>query len=590
MSELSEMTLTHHAMLVAWGQYAHCIGLIRAIEGIPLHQKAVTYRPQTKVLEFLVAVLGGFEYLKDISLSAHPLDRDPVVARAWGQAGWADHSGVSRTLTSLSAAEAQQIVLALERVSQPLIDKEVVLAWTTGRLELDADLSPRPVSDTSRTYPGAAFGHMSDHIGLGYQAAVVSMTSVTYGRLGLSVVQHPGSTVSCTQAEALVSAAERRIRRRPWRRTDLLAQRLRAAQPARAGLAQKVTAAQERLAQAQTALTQVQHQVADSQQQVRILQTAYTQRGRPERPHSQLAQAKAQLMVYQGRQSRRESAVAQAESRLTRCQAQLTAHDAAIARLTQRLQRFETDNATNAAPLVASLRLDAGFDTPENVALSIELGYEVYGKPFGTWLLAWLQARVTPQSQWQRVGQNAEMLAWPAVQLADFPYPLDVALEHFHTGTEVRTAALLHFGQDDVTADLPHWFHYYNARQTVEAGHKEGKQVFELRHLKVRTQPALLLQEQGALFAANFVRFAARWLAQQCPQLPDGWKDSTHPEVKQQVKVGAHTTAWVTWLDQDCLLRFETFSVYAGRALTISRTWAYQPVLPFAKSSLFEPI
>jgi hypothetical protein len=590
MSELSEMTLTHHAMLVAWGQYAHCIGLIRAIEGIPLHQKAVTYRPQTKVLEFLVAVLGGFEYLKDISLSAHPLDRDPVVARAWGQAGWADHSGVSRTLTSLSAAEAQQIVLALERVSQPLIDKEVVLAWTTGRLELDADLSPRPVSDTSRTYPGAAFGHMSDHIGLGYQAAVVSMTSVTYGRLGLSVVQHPGSTVSCTQAEALVSAAERRIRRRPWRRTDLLAQRLRDAQPARAGLAQKVTAAQERLAQAQTALTQVQHQVADSQQQVRILQTAYTQRGRPERPHSQLAQAKAQLMVYQGRQSRRESAVAQAESRLTRCQAQLTAHDAAIARLTQRLQRFETDNATNAAPLVASLRLDAGFDTPENVALSIELGYEVYGKPFGTWLLAWLQARVTPQSQWQRVGQNAEMLAWPAVQLADFPYPLDVALEHFHTGTEVRTAALLHFGQDDVTADLPHWFHYYNARQTVEAGHKEGKQVFELRHLKVRTQPALLLQEQGALFAANFVRFAARWLAQQCPQLPDGWKDSTHPEVKQQVKVGAHTTAWVTWLDQDCLLRFETFSVYAGRALTISRTWAYQPVLPFAKSSLFEPI
>ena len=416
MSELSEMTLTHHAMLVAWGQYAHCIGLIRAIEGIPLHQKAVTYRPQTKVLEFLVAILGGFEYLKDISLSSHPLDCDPVVARAWGQPGWADHSGVSRTLKSLSAAEAQQIVLALESVSQPLLDKEVVLAWTTDRLELDADLSPRPVSDTSRTYPGAAFGHMSDHIGLGYQAAVVSMTSVTYGRLGLSVVQHPGDTVSCTQAEALVLAAERRIRRRPWRRTDLLAQRINDAQPVRAGLAQKVRAAQDRLAQAQTALTQVHQQVAASQQQVEILQTAYAQRGRPERPHSQLAQAKAQLTVYQRRQCRREDAVAQAESWLTRCQAQLAAHDAEIARLTQRLQQFETDNATNAAPLVASLRLDAGFDTPENVALSIELGYEVYGKPFGTWLLAWLQAQVTPQSQWQRVGQNAEMLAWPAVQ------------------------------------------------------------------------------------------------------------------------------------------------------------------------------
>jgi len=590
MSELSEMTLTHHAMLVAWGQYAHCIGLIRAIEAVPLHQKAVTHRPQTKVLEFLVAILAGFEYLKDISLSAHPLDCDPVAARAWGQPSWADHSGVSRTLTSLSATEAQQIVLALESVSQPLIDKEVVAAWATGRLELDADLSPRPVSDTSRTYPGAAFGHMSDHVGLGYQAAVVSMTSITYGRLGLSVVQHPGNTVSCTQAEALVLAAECRIGRRPWRRTDLLAQRICDAQPAHVELAQKVAVAQDRLAQAQAALTEVQHQVADGQQQVRTLQTAYTQRGRPERPHSQLAQAKAQLTVYQRRQRRREGAVTQAESWLTRCQAGLSAHDAEIARLKQRRQRFEADNATNAAPLVASLRLDAGFDTPQNVALSIELGYEVYGKPFGTWLLPWLQSRVTPQSQWQRVGQNAEMLAWPAVQLADFPYPLDVALEHFHTGNEIRTAALLHFGQDDVTADLPHWFHYYNARQTIEAGHKESKRVFEVRHLKVRTPSALLLQEQGALFAANFVRFAARWLTEQCPQLPDGWKDSTHPEVKQQVKVGAHTTAWVTWPDQGCLLRFETFSVYAGRSLTINRTWAYQPVLPFAKSSLFEPI
>lgn len=590
MSELTEMTPTHHAMLVAWGQYAHCLGLIQAIEAIPLHQKTVTHRPQTKVLEFLVTVLGGFEYLKDISLSAHPLDCDTVVARAWGQPGWADQSGVSRTLASLSTAEAQQIVLALEGVSQPLIDQEVVLAWTTGRLELDADLSPRSVSDTSRTYPDAAFGHMSDHIGLGYQAAVVAMTSVTYGRLGLSVVLHPGNTVSCTEAAALMAAAERRIGRRPWRRTDLLAQRIADLQAARAGIVQKVSNAQDRLRHAQAELTQVQQQVADSQQRVQTLQTAYAQQERRERPHSQLAQAKTQLAVYQRRQSRRGETVTQAEAWLARCQAPLTAHDVAVTRLRQRLQQFAADNATNAAPLMIGLRLDAGFDTPENVALSIEMGYEVYGKPYGTWLLAWLQAQVTPQSQWQRVGQNAEMLAWPAMHLVDFPYPLDVALEHFHTGVEVRTAALLHFGADAVTTNLPQWFHHYNARQTVEAGHKEGKQVFEVRHLKVRTQPALLLQEQGALFAANFVRFAARWLTEQCPQLPDGWKDSAHPAVKQQVKVGAHTTAWVTWLGQDCLLRFESLSVYAGRSLTINRRLTFQPVLPFAKSSLFEPI
>ena len=97
MSDSRETILTEHAMLVVWGQYAHCIGLIQAIQEIPLDQKTVVHSPQGKVLEFLVAILGGLEHLKDISLSARPLDKGLAVARAWGQAGWADHSGVSRT-------------------------------------------------------------------------------------------------------------------------------------------------------------------------------------------------------------------------------------------------------------------------------------------------------------------------------------------------------------------------------------------------------------------------------------------------------------------------------------------------------------
>jgi len=153
-----EANLTHHAMLVAWGQYAQAIGVIEAIESISLRQKTVDHRPQTKVLEFLVAIMGGLERLKDISLSAHPLDQDAAVARAWRQESWADHSGVSRTLSQLNEAEVCAIEAALDRISQPLIDREVVLAAGTGRIILDADLSPRQVSSTSETYTGAAFG------------------------------------------------------------------------------------------------------------------------------------------------------------------------------------------------------------------------------------------------------------------------------------------------------------------------------------------------------------------------------------------------------------------------------------------------
>ena len=87
-------------------------------------------------------------------------------------------------------------------------------------------LTGRPVSNSSSTYPGVAFGWMGDAIRLGYQAALVSLHSPTYGRLWLSVSQHPGDTVSVTQAEALAQAAEARTGVRPWRWTDLLSQRI----------------------------------------------------------------------------------------------------------------------------------------------------------------------------------------------------------------------------------------------------------------------------------------------------------------------------------------------------------------------------
>ena len=79
------------------------------------------------MLESLVAILAGLKHLQDISRSAHPLDRDQAVAQAWEQSGWADYSGVSRTLSGMSWEEAQQIARVLEQVSQPHLDAELKL-------------------------------------------------------------------------------------------------------------------------------------------------------------------------------------------------------------------------------------------------------------------------------------------------------------------------------------------------------------------------------------------------------------------------------------------------------------------------------
>ncbi|MBK7176085.1 MAG: hypothetical protein IPH82_02625 [Chloroflexi bacterium] len=80
--------MTQHAMLVIWGIFARRIGLVEAIETVKLKQKVRDHTPQTKVLEYLVAMLAGLPHLQDISHSAHPLDQDQLVAEAWGRAAW----------------------------------------------------------------------------------------------------------------------------------------------------------------------------------------------------------------------------------------------------------------------------------------------------------------------------------------------------------------------------------------------------------------------------------------------------------------------------------------------------------------------
>src|SRR5918912_1785338 len=159
-SEISIQT-TQHAFLVAWGWFAEHLGLIQQLQAVSLKQKHYQHRPQTTVLEFLVAILAGLQHLQDISLAAHPLDKDQAVARAWGQPAWADYSGVSRTLRGLSWEEGKRIVQVLEQVSHPYLAAELQgLRGPENRVRLDGDLTGLPVSNTSQTYPHAAFGHM----------------------------------------------------------------------------------------------------------------------------------------------------------------------------------------------------------------------------------------------------------------------------------------------------------------------------------------------------------------------------------------------------------------------------------------------
>ena len=576
---------TDHALLVIWGQYAQCLGIPQGFAKVRMKQKTVKHTPQSKVLEFLVAQLAGLEYMKDISRSAHPLDQDRAVAQAWGAREWADYSGVSRTMRALTEREAAEYIAVLEGSIQAMIDGEVQEALSRGGVILDGDLTPRRVSDSSRTYPEASFGYMQDTLHLGYQVGVISMSSTTYGRLGLSACRYTGKTVSVTQAESLALEAKRRLGRRPLRRTDLLEQRLAQRQLRQQEMRRKVIEADQRLAKASQKATSTAGELERTRVQLAKLEVDYQTRHCPERPNSQLARVRQRTAVLEKRDEQLRKNVIRAQAWFKRRQECLVEWKAETAALGQRHQCFQTENATNAHPIQAVMRLDAGFGDHRNLALLIEMGYEIYTKPFGHWLSGKLSKMSLDRAlSWQKVSQNAELMAWKAVQLADFPYPLDLGYERFWQKqadgqSKLVFSALVHFGPQDVCADLLGWFHRYNARQSIEAANKEVRQVFEAQHIKVRTLPAMRLQEYFALFAANFVRFAALWLANQCPQVPDGWQVSHCPRVKEQVKVGAHSPAQLVWFDMGCLVRFTDRSVYAGRSLFPKRQVAIQLTL-----------
>ena len=361
-------------------------------------------------------------------------------------------------------------------------------------------------------------------------------------------------------------AAEARTGLRPRRRTELLRQRLEAFEQQLSLSQQRLQQQQQTLLKAQIRLKEAYHQQQQRQELLAELEQAYQDQQRSERPTSRLAQARQRWQAAQKRCHSREKALPQLQKKLTKLQAQLAQQKSELAQLRTRLAHFEQDNQTNWDPVEMEIRLDAGFGTYENLALLIEMGYELYTKPYNHKVVSFLKSQITPQTQWTRVGDNAEMVAWSELSLKRCSYSLNVALERFYTGKTLKYSALLHFGTDPVTQDLSTWFEHYNGRQLIEAGIKESKQVFQLHRIKVRAEPAIYLQEYLVIFAANFIRWATHWLAQQTLPAENGL-DVRQLGVKRQVQVAAHISAQLIRDSEGWLLKFSDQSAFAGKVL-----------------------
>ena len=571
---------TDHAWLVVMGQFAQTLELIAKLETVPIDQKQGPHcPPQTKLIEFLVGILGGIEYLQDLNQEAHPIASDPTVAQAWAQAIFAHYSGVSRTLEAADEDSLAAVIEILRQVSQPFIQEAVMEPIRKqGYLTADVDLTGREVSPTSTDYPEATFGWMDDDVRKGYQAAILSLVCERWQRLLLALRRYTGRTHSAECLQDMVRELEQVLGMRPQRRVPLV-------QPRRQTLLDKIQALQAQVERNQrkekalySLIIQNRTEAGTLQAKVVSLECEYQTQAKIEKPNSGLAKARHKLEAAQKREARAWRNVKKVQATWTHQESELQVLPDQLTQLETWLAELDADNQANPNPIRFVLRIDAGFSTGPNLAWLIEMGYTVLTKAHHASISHSLRQNLPEGVAWTRIGQNAEAVNLGDYYQNDCPYPLQAMLVRYHLPTELRHTTLFFYG-DTPAPPLPQWFRGYNARQTIEAGIKEEKGVFTLKRHLVRSPIGMQIQEQFALFAANFSRWAAAWVKETLRQANRRFETALD-EVKTLVRIVSRSSArWVCNAQGNTLI-FDPDGPFAKTIMCLSGQVAVQLTLP----------
>jgi hypothetical protein len=443
-----EVVPTSHGLLVAMGRFAAQIGLLDALQRVPVKMKTIDHTPGDKLAELLAHTLAGGMHLKELETSPRPLVRDAAVAQAWGQAAFASASGVSDLLRAATPATVEAFRAAVREVAAPY-RRRVLRDLTPAWLVVDFDLTGLVVSDQAATYEGADYGYMGEVGGVakGYQFARAQVAG-RHEALLLGGFLHPGRTVSGACLAELVGLVEAELGR-PRRRAEAVAARL--------------TTAERALAALDAALAG------------------------PAGTGRRAARGRERLVAQRAR----------AADEVTR----LRAYHATLV----------AENATTPIPRRIILRLDGGFGAAAHVAWLYEQGYDVVARAHSHRVAARLRADdgltwdKTSKNAWIAESRQTALGACP------YPLRLFACRQWRGEGQPERWSALL-VTPELAAREWParRVGTFYNQRQVAEATIKEGKTVLASRHLPTRRAAGIALYQQVVLLAQNLLRWFRR--------------------------------------------------------------------------------
>jgi hypothetical protein len=418
---------------------------------------------------------------------------------------------------------------------------------------------------------------MDDEVSKGYQAAITSVVSERWQRLLLSLQRYPGRTLSAECLQTAVREVEEVLQVRPRRRVELVQARRQEMRGHIDQLQSQGAHNQQKQSALWVRMRAAKADVKLYQAEVTKLEVEYRAKGWTERPYSQLAKTRRKRVAAQKREVRAWRDLTKLQNQAARLQQQISAPQETLLALDEWLAYLDADNMANPNPVSMVVRIDAGFSTGLNLTWLIEMGYTVLTKAHHRSSTDSLRRRLPPQPEWIRVGKNAEAVAMGDYYQNDCPYPLQAMLVRYHLPNKVRYTTLFYYDQTP-PPPLPVWFSRYNARQTIEAGIKEGKGVFTLKRHLVRSPIGMKLQEQFALFGANFVRWAAAWTKDLLSQANQNFSTALG-QVKTLVRTVSRARArWVRNAVGNTLI-FDEAGPFAGTIICLSGSLAFQ--LPF---------
>jgi Transposase DDE domain len=293
-------------------------------------------------------------------------------------------------------------------------------------------------------------------------------------------------------------------------------------------------------------------------------------RRRVEAVAARLAEAERALAELDAALAARGGAPARGTRRLTD---KRDAKAAEVDRLRARRDQLAAENAANPRPRRVILRLDGGFGDAEALAWLYEQGYDFVARAHD-WRVG---ERLCAEEglAWEKVSKNGHLAESATTTLGACPYPMRLfACRQWRgEGRPERHSALVASPELGPAAwPARRVGVFYNGRQSIEAGIKEGKGVFASRHLPTRRKAGIALYEELVLLAQNLVRWFTRLLADR-RLLAAG--------VKETVRVGMNSRALILRRAGAATLQFTGDSPWRGLRLHLGPRLAHQTWFPF---------